>query len=145
VPLVEWHCQPESPPTAAVFLPQITACVLGHADGRIALLELPALQSSRGADSSTSSRSGGDKAGGGGVGVGGVLRWCVMRQPSAVVGLALHPDQPLVMAASRCVGAVKVEAKFCHCFVYVACGFVTCNVSPRATKRSCGSCGCAWL
>jgi hypothetical protein len=87
VPFSEWCC-PGAAPTAAVFLPGQDACVLGHADGRVALLELPGHSSGSSSSSRDSMRA-------------GVLRWCVLRQPSAVVALALHPDQPLVMAASR--------------------------------------------
>jgi hypothetical protein len=99
VPLAEW-CSTEAPLTAAALLPEgrgvaagRAACVLvGQADGRVALLELPLIQSAAGGSRST--------AGSGGS--GGVMRWCVGRHPSPVISLSLHPTQPLVMAASRC-------------------------------------------
>lgn len=99
--VTEWACA-DAPPTAAVFLEEQSACVLGHADGRLALLKLPTLSDS----SSSRVLPRGQVDGGCGRSGAGVLRWCVVRQPSAVVGLAVrpsvHPDQPLVMAASRC-------------------------------------------
>lgn len=97
VPLVEWLC-PDSPATAAAFLPRSPACVLGHADGRISLLEFNSEHSGL---QDWGSGGGGDTARN--AGQGGVLRWCVLRHPSAVIALALHPNQPLVMAASRWV------------------------------------------
>lgn len=102
VPVAEWACI-NAPPTAAVFLEEQSTCVLGHADGRLALLELPTLSGS----SSGGVLLRGQADSGCGCSSAGVLRWCVVRQPSAVVGLAMHPDQPLVMAASRC-GRVPV-------------------------------------
>jgi hypothetical protein len=98
VPVAEWACA-DAPPTAAVFLDGQSGCVLGHADGRIALLELPTLT---GSSSSSAAVPCSQAEAGCGRSSAGVLRWCVARQPSAVVGLAIHPDQPLVMAASRC-------------------------------------------
>jgi hypothetical protein len=98
VPAAGWYGSGASAPTAAAFTltpdGQPSSCVLGMSDGSVALLELPALSPCR----SSSSSSGG--GGGGSKGIG-VVRWSVVRHPSAVVGLALHPHQRLVMAASR--------------------------------------------
>jgi hypothetical protein len=91
VPLAEWFSSAASAPMAAAFTttPQgQPSCVLGMSDGTVALLELPALSHCHSSSSSS--------------GVG-VVRWSVLRHPSAVVGLALHPHQPLVLATSRYV------------------------------------------
>lgn len=81
--------------TAVAFLPGHGSCMVGYADGRLALLDLaPAAAAADTADEEpgSSQHSAGSL---------GAIRWSVARHASPVVSLALHPCQPLVMAASR--------------------------------------------
>jgi hypothetical protein len=70
---------------------------VGYADGRLALLDLApsaAAAAAAGNDDEAEEPSSSK-------GSLGVIRWSVVRHASPVVSLALHPSQPLVMAASR--------------------------------------------
>ncbi|WIA37015.1 hypothetical protein OEZ86_013999 [Tetradesmus obliquus] len=81
--------------TAVAFLPGHGSCMVGYAYGRLALLDLaPAAAAADTADEEpgSSQHSAGSL---------GAIRWSVARHASPVVSLALHPCQPLVMAASR--------------------------------------------
>ncbi|WIA16802.1 hypothetical protein OEZ85_013742 [Tetradesmus obliquus] len=82
--------------TAVAFLPGHSSCVVGYADGRLALLDLAPAAAA--ADAAVSEQPGSSQHSAGSL---GAVRWSVARHASPVVSLALNPCQPLVMAASR--------------------------------------------
>jgi hypothetical protein len=86
--------------TAVAFQPGSCSCTVGYADGRLALLDLAPSAAAAAAAAAAGNDDEAEEPSSS-KGSLGVVRWSAVRHASPVVSLAVHPSQPLVMAASR--------------------------------------------